>query len=176
MVDRQWRRVAFRAAFALYLAWLLSWLALGLLPTLAAGSTTVRGWIAAVAAHPHGLGPAAGRILHPSMAMIGTGEALQQYAFSALNLALGLLLVARRPDQREPRLLAFALLGTAATFNMPSHRAFHITGSPWPVAFSTSASTSSPASVTCGPWCFSRTVTTPPGTAVPPPCGRRPSR
>jgi signal transduction histidine kinase len=134
VVDRRWQRGAFRTVFAAYLAGLLGWLGLGLLPTLAAGNSTFRGWIASVATRQDGLGHAAGRILHPSMAMIGTGEALQQYAFSALNLAPGLLLAARRPDEREPRLLALALLGTAATFNIPSHRAFHITGSPWPVA------------------------------------------
>jgi signal transduction histidine kinase len=59
---------------------------------------------------------------------------LVQYGFSALNFGLGLMLAVRRPDEPVPRLLAFALLGTAATFNLPSHSAFHITGSPWPIA------------------------------------------
>ena len=57
-----------------------------------------------------------------------------QYLFSALNVVLGLLLVARRPDETVPRLLGLALLGTAATFNLPSHRVFHLIGMPWPVA------------------------------------------
>jgi signal transduction histidine kinase len=48
-------------------------------------------------------------------------------------LGLGLFLIARRPDDVVPRLLALALLGTAATFNLPAHRAFHIIGNPLPV-------------------------------------------
>ena len=47
---------------------------------------------------------------------------------------LGVLLIVRRPDDLVPRLLALGLLGTAATFNLPSHEAFHMLGSPWPIA------------------------------------------
>ena len=45
-----------------------------------------------------------------------------------------MLLIVRRPNDVVPRLLALGLLGTAATFNLPSHEAFHILGSPWPIA------------------------------------------
>lgn len=112
MVHARSERVAFRAFFAVYAAGLITWLVLGLLPV---------------------------RMSGPGMAaaMADTTTPLQtvvQYAFSALNVALGLLLVARRPDDRVPRLLGLALLGTAATFNLPSHRVFHLLGSPWPVA------------------------------------------
>ena len=67
------------------------------------------------------------------MADLPVGSALLDYVFSLLNLALGLILFARRPDDLVPRLLAVALLGTAATFNLPSHRAFYLIGTPWPV-------------------------------------------
>ncbi|HEY4994600.1 MAG TPA: ATP-binding protein, partial [Nakamurella sp.] len=74
-------------------------------------------------------------LLHPTVAMTGeSGNGLLQYAFSLLNLVLGMLLIIRRPRDLVPRLLALGLLGTAATFNLPSHEAFHILGSPWPIA------------------------------------------
>ncbi len=41
--------------------------------------------------------------------------------FSALNLALGLMLVIRRPRDRTARLLAVAMIGTAITFNHQAH-------------------------------------------------------
>jgi signal transduction histidine kinase len=41
--------------------------------------------------------------------------------FSVLNLGLGVLLVVRRPRDRTARLLAVAMIGTAATFNHQSH-------------------------------------------------------
>src|SRR5262249_30283004 len=43
------------------------------------------------------------------------------------------LLVVRRPYERVPQLLVFALLGTAATFNIPSHAAFDVIGKPPPI-------------------------------------------
>ena len=74
-------------------------------------------------------------LLHPMTTLTGvSGNGLLQYAFSLLNLVLGVLLIVRRPDELVPRLLALGLLGTAATFNLPSHEAFHILGSPWPIA------------------------------------------
>ena len=77
---------------------------------------------------------AAREMLHPAMEMSGSVGDYLQYAFSILNLVLGVLLILRRPDELVPRLLALGLLGTAATFNLPSHEAFHILGSPWPIA------------------------------------------
>jgi signal transduction histidine kinase len=131
--------VVFRIAFLLYAAGLVCWLVLGLLPTLADLIPAFRAWLETLAAGGGPLAAPAGRILHPEpdMAPVPTGQALLLYAFSVLNLALGLMLAIRAWDgshRRVPRLLAFALLGTAATFNASSHRAFHITGSPWPVA------------------------------------------
>ncbi len=103
-------RLAFRAGFCVYAAGLLTWLVLGFLPT---------------------LGILDGRL--DPMARVATWEALLQYGFSLLNLGLGLFLIGRRPDDLVPRLLALALLGSAATFNMPAHRAFKIIGTPLPI-------------------------------------------
>ena len=77
----------------------------------------------------------AAELLAPSMPMTGlTGVTALQYAFSLLNLVLGVVLLIRGWDQVVPRLLAVGLLGTAATFNLPSHEAFRLIGSPWPVS------------------------------------------
>jgi signal transduction histidine kinase len=126
----------FRIAITVYAIGVVTWLVLGLLPTLA---QTIPAFDRALAGVAEGTGPVASvaeRILDAdtTMAMTPTGQAWLQYGFSVLNLALGLVLAVRRPDQLVPRLLAFALLGTAATFNDPAHRAFHVTGSPWPIA------------------------------------------
>lgn len=128
--------LAFRVVFALYAAGLAGWLVLGLLPTLADLLPVFRAWLGRLSTGAGPLAPAAGRILNPdpSMVPVPVGQALLQYGFSLLNGGLGVLLAVRRPDALVPRLLAFALVGTAATFNEPSHRAFHITGSPWPIA------------------------------------------
>jgi signal transduction histidine kinase len=136
VVDRGGQRAAFRVAITLYAAGLLVWLLLGLLPFVAMHVGFVHDAIASAATHDSILGRTASRVLHPdTMADTTTmSQTVVQYLFSALNVALGLLLVVRRPDDPVPRLLGFALLGTAATFNLPSHRAFHIIGNPWPVA------------------------------------------
>ena len=136
VVDRDGQRAAFRVAISLYAAGLLVWLLLGLLPIVAMHIGFLDDAIVSAATHDSVFGRTASRVLHPdTMADTTTmSQTVVQYLFSALNVALGLLLVLRRPDDPVPRLLGFALLGTAATFNLPSHRAFHIIGNPWPVA------------------------------------------
>ena len=129
-------RPFFRVAFTLYAIGLVLWLLLGLLPTLADSIATVHRWFAELA---FGGGPAAGaamRILEANTlsGATSTSTAFLQYGFSVLNLALGLILFVKRGNALVPKLLAFALLGTAATFNAPAHRAFHITGNPWPIS------------------------------------------
>jgi signal transduction histidine kinase len=126
----------FRVAIACYAGALLCWLLLGLLPLFADNVSAVHRALASAAQRQSAWGRLAERILHPdTMADVTTGaQTGVEYLYSALNVALGSLLVLRRPDEIVPRLLGFALLGTAATFNLPSHRAFHITGNPWPIA------------------------------------------
>ena len=132
----RWAGVAFRVAISVYATALLAWLLLGLLPVLDEHVAAVHRALVSADIHRSAFGWLAARVLHPTtMADMTTGSQTGvQYLFSALNLALGLLLVIRRPDDTVPRLLGCALLGTAATFNLPSHRAFHITGNPWPIA------------------------------------------
>ena len=49
------------------------------------------------------------------------GRVSLETLFSALNLGLGLFLIVRRPRDRTARLLAVAMIGTAAFFNHQSH-------------------------------------------------------
>ncbi|TWP38269.1 sensor histidine kinase [Leekyejoonella antrihumi] len=135
MVTSSWGGVRFRVLIVPYACGLVLWLVLGITPTLAADIPLVHEQLLAWAAHSQ----VAVRILHPAFPggmgpdTTTTAQAVLQYTFSLLNFALGLLLAVRHGDARVPRLLAFALLGTAATFNMPSHRAFDIIGTPWPI-------------------------------------------
>ena len=135
MARQVFRHGWFRVAFAAYATGLVLWLTVGMLPVLVDDVPAVSTGVAGLAT---GSGPLAGPatlLLHPTMTVTGvSGNALLQYGFSLLNLVLGVLLIARRPDDVVPRLLALGLLGTAATFNLPSHEAFHLLGSPWPIA------------------------------------------
>jgi signal transduction histidine kinase len=113
----------------------VAWLLLGLLPVAVTDIGAVTDEVRVLAASGGALAAPAAELLTPSMPMTGlTGVTLVQYAFSALNLVLGVVLLIRSWDQLVPRLLAVGLLGTAATFNLPSHEAFRLIGSPWPVS------------------------------------------
>src|SRR6478736_4905504 len=87
----------------------------------ACGLCRVRRWGDRLVGARSAAQPGRGRC-RPRRPGLARGAALLQYVFSLRNLALGLLLFIRRPDDLVPRLLAVALLGTAATFNLPSHR------------------------------------------------------
>ena len=128
-------QVAFRVAFAAYAAGLVLWLGVGILPVLVQDVPAIADVVGTMATGGGPLSRPAMLLLHPMTTLTGiSGNTLVQYAFSLLNLTLGVLLIIRRPDGLVPRLLALGLLGTAATFNLPSHEAFHILGSPWPIA------------------------------------------
>jgi signal transduction histidine kinase len=120
---------AVTALFAVYVAGLLLWLVLGLLPSLSASSGTLHSWLLDEATGSGPLATFSRRVLAHGATQSGWSVAVQ-YLFSALNVTLALLLAALRWNERVPRLLAFALLGTAATFNEPSHTVFHLTGEP----------------------------------------------
>lgn len=119
--------------FGCYAAGLALWLVIGLLPSLASGIAGFRHFLDHVASSGGFASGIAERIVHPSEQFATGGQAVEQYLFSLLNVVLAVLLVVRRPHERVPRLLAFALLGTAATFNLPSHQVFHVIGEPAPI-------------------------------------------
>jgi signal transduction histidine kinase len=134
-----WQRL-FTPVFAVYALGLMVWLVLGLLPTLADSLAPVRHWAHTLATSSSPLAGMAGRILDARQTLPGfaleasnRGSVALAYLFSVLNLVLALILASRRPRLLVPCLLAFALAGTAATFNKPSHAVFHIIGEPWPV-------------------------------------------
>jgi signal transduction histidine kinase len=115
--------------FALYVAGLLLWLAVGLVPPLIALVGPLREAAGSVAASQSSLAHTARMILDERPTGAEKGTWVIAYLFSALNLALGLLLAVRMPRQLESRLLSIAFIGTAATFNQPSHVVFHLLAS-----------------------------------------------
>jgi signal transduction histidine kinase len=67
----------------------------------------------------------AGRIADASHSADHGGWVTLEAVFSVLNLGLGVVLVVRRPRDPTARLLAVAMVGTAATFNHQSHAVLH---------------------------------------------------
>ncbi len=117
---------AYLVLASLYVAGLVLWLLLGLLPPLAASSSATMEVLSRLA---RGTGSVA-TIAHGALMAIpeaaGWGIVSVEYAFSILNLGLGLVLLCRRPRDVVPRLLSLGFMGTAATFNAPSHVVFHL--------------------------------------------------
>ncbi|MEY9964139.1 signal transduction histidine kinase [Streptacidiphilus sp. MAP12-16] len=110
-----------------YVGGLLLWLGLGLLPYLAVAVPAVHSLLGSIAAGHGVLAGDAERVLSADMmGLAGGPDVVLQYLFSLVNLVMGMLLLLRRFDDRVARLMALALLGTAATFNGPSHAAFHV--------------------------------------------------
>jgi len=114
--------------FAVYVCGSLLWLTLGLIPSLAPSLPVLGHALESLDRQPGALGSAAHRfMMHGPFSQHGIALAVA-YVFSALNLALGILLAVRRPYDLVPRLLSVAFIGTAATFNAPSHEIFHVIG------------------------------------------------
>lgn len=129
------RRPAARAADASfsvvaagYTLGLVAWLVLGLLPPLASAIPAVRTALGTIGADGGPIGDVAVRVLVYRSSLPHGPDVAVQYLFSLLNLTLGFVLLLRAPRALVPRLLALGFLGTAATFNEPSHAVFHIIG------------------------------------------------
>src|SRR6478609_1354944 len=122
----RWTTVVYFTFFACYLGGLLMWLALGLLPTVTFAVPALTNEMTTLAA---GTGPFTGlarAVVESRATLSDPGWVAVQYLFSVLNLALGCLIMLRRPYGVVPRLLALAFIGTAATFNEASHVVFHL--------------------------------------------------
>jgi signal transduction histidine kinase len=122
----RWANRIYFTLFACYLAGLLLWLLLGLLPSVVFANSS---WTQEVHSLARGNGALSGlaRSLEDGESIRASGPTVAaEYLFSLLNLALGVLITARRPYGAVPRLLALACIGTAATFNEPSHVVFHL--------------------------------------------------
>jgi signal transduction histidine kinase len=128
--ERRLAHMVILAVFSLYLAGLLAWLCIGLLPTISAHYAPFRDALLREASG-HGVWARVSARIADETMLMGSGKmVLLQSIFSLLNLALGTILLIRKPFELEPQLLALGMLGTAATFNGPSHQVFHVLGEP----------------------------------------------
>ena len=116
-------QVAFVSFFAVYAAGATAFIVAGFLPALA-------DWFPDLHRVLHewgrGEGAFAGIANNVGRAAHGTepgGNIGLGYLFSILNLVLGLFLMKLRPRDRTARLLALAMIGTAAVFNLQAHHA-----------------------------------------------------
>ncbi|MBW3665616.1 MAG: sensor histidine kinase [Actinobacteria bacterium] len=141
----------FYALFAGFAAMAVIWLIAGILPLLARNVPAVEEafvrWgggtdIAEVRTEGRGPGtwPVVGEAIQRTTtaelgSAIGGGESLSgpvigmQYAFSIMNVALGIFLMVLRPRDTVARLLALGMVGTGAVFNNEAHFARDVI--PW---------------------------------------------
>jgi signal transduction histidine kinase len=131
--SRRVESVLWATVFSLYLFGLVVWLGLGLIPPLTDAIGPLKSLLEWLASTSSPLSGIAQRVLDEVPALPHPGLFVLQYAFSIVNLSLGVLLAVRRPHDVVPRLLAVALIGTAATFNRPSHVVYTLIGQPLPV-------------------------------------------
>jgi signal transduction histidine kinase len=118
----------YRVFVVVYLGGLVVWLLLGVVAPMAQLVPPLHSTLASIGG---GRGPAADIASRITEHAVPGGTAVWvAYLFSLMNLGLGVLLMVKRPDDLVPRLLALAFMGTAATFNEPSHQAFHVLGDP----------------------------------------------
>ncbi len=126
------KNAALIAIFTLYTAAALAWLLIGLVPALATAFPPLHdllhrwgvgeGLPAALAEHS-GIRAFAWEAAVVSHTAERPGNAALQYLWSIVNLVLGISLIRMRLGQRDARLLAFGLVGTAAVFNLQAHAA-----------------------------------------------------
>jgi len=113
---------AFLFFFSLYTAMLVVWLLVGLGPPTARISPTLLRALHRWASGGSWVADLARRVGEAAREdYAGKGPVPLYYLLSVLNLGLGILLVWLRPRDRVARLLAVGMIGTAATFNLPSH-------------------------------------------------------
>ncbi len=106
---------------AFYLGAVLLWLVVGVLPTAAAQLGAVHSFFTDLASGDGSLATFADRVLDSAQASRHPLRVTLDYLFAAINLGLGLLVLSRRPQDRVAQFLAVGLIGTAVTFNVPSH-------------------------------------------------------
>jgi signal transduction histidine kinase len=115
----------FIGLFGVALITAATWLLLGLLPAIAGASDAVHD-----ALHRAGGDGLLERIAlnaaHSAHNSEPGWQVALDYLFSGLNLVLALVVVRLRPRDRNARLLAFGLVGTAVAFNLQGHDALQV--------------------------------------------------
>jgi len=114
------RGAVFMGFFAVYAGLAVLWLLAGLAPVLVATVGSARAFVSRAAETSH----TAYDLLLASYELMPPAQIVTQYLFSAVNLALAAVLLYVRPRDRAARLLAVAMVGTAAVFNLQAHAAF----------------------------------------------------
>lgn len=107
------------------------WLTVGIVPALV---HAIPSWHTGFHAFGEGdglLAELARNIGHASHAAESLPQVALDYAFSFLNIGLGLFLVHRGPRQPVARLLAVALIGTAVAFNLQGHATLQVIPVSW---------------------------------------------
>lgn len=122
---------AFQVFFFVLTSLALLWLAVGIVPALAHANES---WHAEFHADGRGTGllaEFARNIGHASHSAETLPQVALDYAFSILNIGLGIFLVHRGPRQPVARLLAVALIGTAVAFNLQGHWTLQVIPVSW---------------------------------------------
>lgn len=118
----------FSAVFWVYTALCVTWLLIGLLPAiLATGDLSFRQMLD-VAPDAPGLRSIWTGLYLSSLRAEPPLALFMQYAFSALNIALGIVLYRSRPWDWTARMLGLGLVGTAAIFNYQAHSTLELMG------------------------------------------------
>ncbi len=118
----------FPAIFWVYTALCVVWLLIGLLPAiLAAGDLSFRQMLD-VAPDAPGLRSVWTGLYLSSLRAEPPLALFMQYAFSALNIALGIVLYRSRPWDWTARMLGLGMVGTAAIFNYQAHSTLELMG------------------------------------------------
>ncbi len=124
-VRRGW---LFALVFWAYTVLAVMWLVIGLLPgALAIGDLSFRQMLA-VAPDPSWLRNAWIGLYVASLQAEPAPALAMQYAFSFLNVALGVVLYRTRPGDWTARVLALGMVGTAAIFNYQAHSTLEMMG------------------------------------------------
>jgi signal transduction histidine kinase len=118
----------FAALFWAFTALAVAWLAIGLLPgALAVADLSFREMLAVAPGAPWLRSAWTGLFLASLRAEPAPALAMQ-YAFSFLNVALGVVLYRARPGDWTARVLALGMVGTAAIFNYQAHSTLEMMG------------------------------------------------
>nr|MBA2601002.1 hypothetical protein [Actinomycetota bacterium] len=118
--------LVFMSFFGLFVASVVVWLLLGLVPAIASALPSLHDRL-----HDWGRGSGvvselAENIARASHGAGSPGQVVLDYLFSVFNICLGLFLIYLRPHEITARLLAVGMIGTSVAFNLQGHDAFQV--------------------------------------------------